>query len=77
MWGQPAGMRTAGFDRATDLGGKWVMPGIYGYGEERGGAGDRYATENLLGYGLPEFMLNTTDAAGNPIYPERGAGQED
>ena len=59
MWGQPSGMRTTGFDRATDLGGKWVMPGIYGYGEERGGdAGDRYSTENLLGYGLPEFMLN-------------------
>jgi hypothetical protein len=58
-WGQPSGFRTTGFDRATDLGGKWVMPGIYGYGEDRGDqSGTRYSTENLLGYGLPQFLAD-------------------
>ena len=52
-WGQLAGMRTTGFDRATDLGGKWVMPGIYGHSVERGDI--RTPTTNLLGYGLPQF----------------------
>ena len=58
-WGQLAGMKTTGFDRATDLGGKWVMPGIYGWGEDRGDQNaTRYRTENLLGYGLPQFLTD-------------------
>jgi len=48
--GQLAGMKTPGFDRATALGGKWIMPGIYGQERDTG-----MTTENLLGYGLPQW----------------------
>jgi len=47
-WGQLAGMKTQGFDAAT--GGKWIMPGIYGQERNTG-----VITDNLLGYGLPQF----------------------
>jgi hypothetical protein len=58
-WGQPAGMRTAGFP--TGYGGKWIMPGIYG--QDTGFDAADFTT-NLLGYGLPTFLADVSDEKG-------------
>jgi len=66
-WGQPAGMRTAGFP--TGYGGKWVMPGIYGQERDTG-----MTTSNLLGYGLPAFLEEQYYGTGADITPAGGWG---
>ena len=51
-WIQPAGMKSAGFP--TTYGGKWILPAIWG---TQSGP-DAGFTDNLLGYGMPEFLAD-------------------